>query len=149
MRIRLLSGALALVFFSSAATAVEPWNTFQGNASHSGYVPVSVDPSRSKFLWSVTIPSGQPLNPVTAAEGRVFVTDVGYFSNAGLYVLNAATGGIQWSTTYGDVFSVNPPAYDSGKVYVQTGNHYNDTFLRAYDVATGQSVFQAPHSAQS
>jgi len=88
------------------------------------------------------------LNPVTAAHGRVFVSEIGYFNNPSLYALDTATGDTLWSKSYGSVFSANPPSYAYGNVYIQTGNHASDTYLRAYDAGTGDFVFQTAHAAQ-
>ena len=36
--------------------AQSSWNTYQGNASHNGYVPVSVNPSE-QVAWNATLPA--------------------------------------------------------------------------------------------
>jgi outer membrane protein assembly factor BamB len=137
-----------LAFFLSPTLLNASWNTYQGNAAHNGYVATSQDASQFRVNWQVAAGNGQPLNPVTAADGKVFVSLYGYFSSQGLLTLDAETGGTQWSKNFGSVFSVNPPAYDNGKVYIQTGNHGSDTYLRAYDANTGDLIFQSNHSAQ-
>jgi len=147
MKRRLLVGLFAVVALT-CSTARASWDTYQGNPAHTGYVPVTLDPENFSLRWDRTIRSQYALNPVTAAEGKVFVSELGYFDNAGLFVLDAATGETKWSITYGDIFSVNPPAYGYGNVYVQTGNHGDDTYLRAYNAETGAFVFRSPHTAQ-
>ncbi|HRX85641.1 MAG TPA: PQQ-binding-like beta-propeller repeat protein [Phycisphaerae bacterium] len=130
-----------------AASAAESWSNYQGNPSHTGYTPVTLPTDQFAFRWSRTF-SGA-LNPVTAADGRVFATRQVYFNDVDqLFVLDAKTGATEWTKGFGDVFSVNPPSYAYGNVYLQTGNHSSDTYLRAYDAATGALVFRAPHSAQ-
>jgi outer membrane protein assembly factor BamB len=141
---------LAAPFFLAAVTCDTPtlWSTYQYDAGHSGYVPVSLDPAKFALRWQQTIGDGKPLNPIAVGEGKVFVSNRGYFNDAGLYVHDAENGGALWNVRYGDVFSVNPPAYYDGKVYIQTGNHSTDTYLRAYRADGGDLVFQAAHAAQ-
>jgi len=79
---------------AASARAGEPWPMFQATAAHTGYVPVTLDPSQFALRWQRTLGT-LDLNPVTAADGRVFVSELGYFSDAGLYVLDAGTGDTQ------------------------------------------------------
>ena len=139
---------LALAYGVGLASAAEPWTMFQSDAGHTGYVPVALDPNGFSLRWETQVGGTLTLNPVTAADGKVFVSQLGYFSDAGLFVLKADSGEVLWSTRFGRVFSVNPPSYAYGNVYIQTGNHGSDTYLRAYDAETGVLVFRAPHSAQ-
>ena len=124
------------------------WPMFQANARHTGYLPISVDPASFRFKWSRTFASGLPLNPVSAGEGKVFVTFLSYFANeSNLFALAARDGSTLWSKDFGRVFSVNPPSFAYGAVYVQTGDHASDTYLHAFDAATGDVIFKAPHDA--
>jgi outer membrane protein assembly factor BamB len=139
------SGAL-----NAAGTDVA-WPTYQGNPAHTGYVPVSLKPSTFVLRWTKTIQSGVGLNPVTAAEGKVFVSQLGSYSNPGLYVLDANTGNILWSTNFGRVFSANPPSYGNGNVYIQTCFNLDTggTYLHAFQATTGALVFRSPYGAQA
>ena len=120
-----------------AVSADSPWKMYQGNAAHTGYVPVTLNPTNFTLLWRKTIHSGMPLNPVTAAEGEVFATEFGGFGNIGLYALNAADGNLLWNVNYSNLFSVNPPSYAYGNVYVETGNGFGigESSVRAYQAA--------------
>jgi outer membrane protein assembly factor BamB len=125
------------------------WPMFQGNAAHTGYLPVRLDPASFVPRWQTDVGGAFGLNPVAAGEGRVFVTLRTYFDSVPtLYALDALQGGVVWSKTFAGAFSVNPPSLAYGSVYVQTGNHGNDTWLRAFDAVTGEPVFQSAHSAQ-
>jgi uncharacterized repeat protein (TIGR01451 family) len=151
MIIRIVWYAVVSALLTGMVTvaSADPWTTYQGNASHSGYVPVTLDPNEFTLRWQRTIGSGSmQLNPVASGDGKVFVTESGYFSNQGLYALSAVDGALLWNLNYGSVRSVNPPAYSSGTVYIQTVNHSTDTYLRAYNAATGSLAFQASHAAQ-
>lgn len=125
-----------------------PWPMYQANPAHNGYLPVTLNPTNFALLWSVSINPGIELNPVAAAEGRVFVSQDSYFGSAGLYALAATNGNLLWSTNLGGVFSVNPPSYAYGNVYIQTCDNTPGTYLHAFNAATGAAVFLAPHSAQ-
>lgn len=131
------------------STAAQGWGTYQGNASHTGYVPVSA--TVIQHLWTRTFSS--PLNPVAIERGRVYVSESGRFeSNRGLYAVDTRTGSTVWSyPDFGPVSSVNPPAYANGSVYLQTGKGTSDTlppYLYAFDGATGTPRFRVPFAAQ-
>lgn len=127
----------------------DSWETYQGDERHSGFVPVVLDPSQFSLRWQREVAPGVTLNPITAADDKVFASTLGYFSNGqALFVLDGRDGEPLWSHDFGTPFSVNPPAYGYGNVYIQTGNHSSDTYLWAFDAETGAVVFQSPHAAQ-
>jgi outer membrane protein assembly factor BamB len=141
--------ALTVAWCGAEGYGADPWTMYQGNASHTGYLPVALDPSQFAFKWAKNFGDGHALNPVTAADGKVFASKYVYFNNVdSFFTLDAATGATMWSKNFGSIYSVNPPAYAYGNVYIQTGNHSGDTYLRAYDANTGAFVFRTPHSAQ-
>src|SRR5262245_58807772 len=125
--------------------AVE-WTTYQGNASHTGYNPVSMDTRVFQELWTKTV-STAALNPVTAGQGQVFVTTNAYFGIEQAKSLDARTGTELWSRDFGAIHAVNPPAYANGTVYLQTGGH-EDSFLYALDAATGSVRFRTAYLNQ-
>ncbi|HTO71256.1 MAG TPA: PQQ-binding-like beta-propeller repeat protein [Myxococcota bacterium] len=145
-----LAAALAFALFASAgANAQTSWPTYQYDAAHSGYVPVSLDVSKFALRWQHAVGDGQALNPIAIGDGKLFVSTIGYFSNAGLYVADAQTGNELWRVRYGDVFSVNPPAFHAGRVYIQTGQGFSGSpYLRAYDATTGTLAWQVEFDAQ-
>jgi hypothetical protein len=122
------------------------WTTYQGNASHTGYNPVSMDTRVFQELWSKTV-SSAALNPVTAGDGKVFVTTNAYFGVQQAKSLDARTGSELWSRDFGNIHSVNPPAYAGGTVYLQTGGH-EDSFLWALDATSGAVRFQTAYGNQ-
>jgi len=125
--------------------AVE-WTTYQGNATHTGYNPVSMDTHVFQELWTKTV-SSAALNPVTAGQGQVFVTTNAYFGIEQAKSLDARTGAELWSRDFGAIHSVNPPAYANGTVYLQTGGHA-DSFLYALDAATGSVQYRTAYLNQ-
>jgi outer membrane protein assembly factor BamB len=118
---------------------VQGWQTFQGNAAHTGFVPLDLDPASFTFRWSTYV-GGTP-HPIAAAGGRVFVS--GY--DGTLRALDATNGAPLWSRTFYGI--LNPPACASGKVYVQAGG-YGDSFLWAFDAENGAPLFQSPYGNQ-
>ena len=127
------------------SAAVE-WTTYQGNASHTGYNPVAMDTHVFQELWTKSV-SSAALNPVTAGDGKVFVTTNAYFGIQQAKALDARTGNELWMRDFGSIHSVNPPAYANGTVYLQTGGH-QDSFLYALDAANGSVRFRAAYLNQ-
>jgi hypothetical protein len=125
--------------------AVE-WTTYQGNASHTGYNPVAMDVAVFRELWSKNV-STAALNPVTAGDGKVFVTTNSYFGIQQARSLDARTGAELWMRDFGAIHSVNPPAYGDGTVYLQTGGH-EDSFLYGINATTGTVLFRSAYGNQ-
>jgi hypothetical protein len=128
------------------SAAVE-WTMYQGNAAHTGYNPVSMDVAVFRELWTKTLVAGVALNPVTAGDGKVFVSTNAYFGTQQAKSLDARTGNELWSRDFGPIHSVNPPAYGNGTVYLQTGGH-DDSFLYAIDATTGTVRFRSVYGNQ-
>ena len=127
-------------------TGAVEWTTYQGNASHTGYNPVAMDIRVFRELWSKPV-STAALNPVTAGDGRVFVSTNAYFGVQDAKSLDARTGAEQWSRNFGNIHSVHPPAYADNTVYLQTGGH-GDSFLYALDATTGSVRFKSAYLNQ-
>jgi hypothetical protein len=128
---------------------VPVWSTYQGDASHNGFVPVYLDPTDFAQRWTVSPLSGRALHPVTAADGRVFVSESTYYSaNQTIMALNASDGSIAWENGYGNFSAINPPAYANGTVYVQTSG-WDTAYVRGLDAATGALVFRSSFNDQS
>lgn len=123
------------------------WNTYQGNAAHTGYVSVELNPDQFTLNWETEVNGSTPLNPVTAANGQVFVSTLTYFGDQYLFALNSNTGDIDWHKEYPGFHSVHPPATANDIVYMTTGGH-GDTFLWAYDAITGDLIFKSPFGNQ-
>jgi len=134
------------IFSSSASVASDQWAMNQANASHTGYVPVTINPSDITFRWKKTVGSSA-LSPVTVAQNQIYVSIPGYFGVQHIYAIKK-DGTLAWGKSFSNIYSVNPPSYANGKVYVQTGNHDSDTYLRAYSASSGNLIFQSPHAAQ-
>ena len=127
-------------------TGAVEWTTYQGNARHTGYNPVTMDTHAFGELWTKTV-STAALNPVTAGDGKVFVTTSSYFGIQQARALDARTGAELWMHDFGGIHAVNPPAYANNTVYLQTGGH-EDSFLWAFDATSGSVKFQSAFANQ-
>ena len=123
-------------------SAAADWPTFQGNAGHNGFVAVTIDPLAFNERWVIDIGAGG-LNPVAAADGKLFVT-TGY---GFVTVLDANTGARKWTYALGG--GTNPPAYGNGTLFVATTFTGSGTaFLWGFDPNTGVIRFRSPYPTQ-
>lgn len=127
--------------------AVAEWTTFQGNPSHTGYQPLTLDPSKFKELWVSPVQPGAALNPSVAGGGAIYVSSNTYFGVQKLYALNASTGSVVWSHDFGSIHGVHPPAYANGAVYVTTSGN-TDAFLYAFKATDGTFLHRSPYGNQ-
>jgi hypothetical protein len=135
----------------AAWTDAPEWSTFQGNAAHTGYVPVTISPDQIKLRWkSAAISQSQSAfgyaSPATMAIGN------GMFYGAGPAVLKARKefdGSVVWSYDVSGLQfpSVNPPAFANGSVYMAAGQQWS-TYMFGLDAATGTVQFKTPMGSQ-
>ena len=148
----LYSGASATVdYLLNVIAPTGDWETHQREAAHSGYVPITLNPSRFSVAWEwAKDPDPEPIggiNAVVTANGMVYVSTDVYFGQGILYALSESAGTENWRTSLGMMPAMNPPATSNGVVYVATTGHA-DTFLWALDAQTGDLIFKAPFEAQ-
>jgi len=126
------------------------WSTFQGNAAHTGYVPVTLDPDQFGTRWQLTVPSfvyfnGQfNLATVTTAGGSFFIAGGNAVTAHSEY-----DGSQLWRYDFSGLPfpSSNPPAVSDGTVYVAAGQQ-SSTFFFALKASDGSVVFRSPMSSQ-
>lgn len=123
------------------------WATYQGNARHTGFVPVTADPVAFRELWVRRPVGNNRLNPMTEGGGRLFVSNQAYGGAQKLAALDARTGATAWTHDFGGIYSVDPPAYADGRVYVTTGGH-GDSYLYGFDAAAGTVAFRSSYGNQ-
>lgn len=128
---------------------VAEWSTFQGNASHTGYVAASPDPNRFSTRWRGPALNNQAsfggaVQTLTTSGGRIFLA-----YGTTLYALREHDAGETWRYDFGSLQypSVNPPATGNGMVFIAAGQQ-TSTFMYAFSDATGALVFRAPMSSQ-
>jgi putative Ig domain-containing protein/putative pyrroloquinoline-quinone-binding quinoprotein len=126
------------------------WATFQGNAAHTGYVPVTLDPNQFSTRWQISVPAFLYFN------GRfnlaTVTTEGGNFYMSGANAVTARReydGSNLWSYSFSGLPfpSTNPPAVSNGIVYVAAGQQ-SSTYMFAFDATNGSKLFQSAMSSQ-
>lgn len=134
-----------------AASVTPDWQTHQGNAAHTGHVPVTLDPARFAYAWEWRRSTSGVLgfiNAVVTEGDRVFVTDDEYHGSlTSLYALNETDGSLAWRQDFINYPALNPPAVANGIVYTATTGHEN-TFLWAFRANDGTPVFRSAFAGQ-
>lgn len=138
----------------SALADAPDWETFQGNAQHTGYVPVSLDPSafNRRWTWAASALQGVVLRPSTIATGggMLFVSTALNFNSRGnsITAYRESDGSKVWSYSFDGLSlpQANPPAYAGGRVFVAAGAQ--GTTMFAFDGASGTLLFKAAMNSQ-
>jgi hypothetical protein len=136
-------------------TALTPWSgasdwtMYQGNAAHTGFVPVTLDPNSFSTRWqgpTINDATGYSTNPqtLTTSDGQIYI---GY-SNI-LYALKESDSSQAWQYSFASLQfpSVNPPSVANGTVYVAAGQQ-GSTYMFAFDAVDGSLVFKSAMSSQ-
>jgi hypothetical protein len=139
----------------TAWPGVSGWETFQRNAAHTGYVPVTLDASKfaTRWLWVPPLLQGLASDPTMAVATNGLV-----YANAGLllYALRESDGSVAWTQDLTNVVppdpfthfhNLNPPAVHGGTVYLATSG-WNDTFIFGFNALTGVQEFQTAFLSQ-
>ena len=125
------------------------WNTYQGNAGHTGYVSTSVDPNDFSTRWQ-----GPSLNnyagysaisqTLTTNGGKIFIA-----YGTSIYALKEHDASQVWTYGFNGLTfpSVNPPAEGNGMVFIAAGQQ-GTTYLYAFDEADGTLNFKSQMSSQ-
>jgi outer membrane protein assembly factor BamB len=127
------------------------WQTHQAGAAHRGYVGMLLDPQKFAKAWEWSRPPGtEPIggiNPVTTANGMVYVSDDVYFGTASLRALDESTGAEVWTRSFGSVPALNPPAVSGRRVHAAVTGH-EATSLWTFDARTGAFIRSVPFEGQ-
>jgi len=133
----------------AAWSNVPDWTMFQGNAAHTGYVPVDLDPNNFSTRWQTPALEIQGtwnanLNTLTTSDGQLFIGG----GNV-LYARKEFDGATVWHYDFtGLQFpSVNPPAVANGVVYVAAGQQWS-TYMFAFNAIDGSLVFKSQMTSQ-
>lgn len=131
-------------------TDVPDWTTFQGNAAHTGYVPVELKPDQFSLRWK----TGPISNDTESYFGysATLAASKGLFYGASGKLLKARKefdGSIVWTYDFSTLTdpSVNPPAVADGVVYMTT-HRYGSSFMFGFDAASGTVRFKTPMSGE-
>jgi len=136
------------------ATGLPEWETFQGNAAHTGLVPVTLDSTTFTTKWSWTLPGSNDgyahnISPVTTGSGKGILSVSGTnMSSGSLFALSESDGSVAWQHDLGPVFSAGDPAVFGGRTFLVTIGTSENTYLQAFSVSDGSPIFQSPITSQ-
>lgn len=134
---------------TTTASGLPEWETFQGNAGHTGYVPVTLDSTHFRSRWTWTAPAGVgTLGPATTGSGRLALSASGYSVADTLFVLNESDGSPAWSHDFGIQFALDDPGIYSGRVFVASTDENEHTSMWAFDLQNGDTKFQTRFMSQ-
>lgn len=134
----------------SALTGAGDWAMHQGNAAHTGFVPVTLDATKFNRRWKWTLAGSseiRDISPVVTSNGRVYAVISGRFAVSNLLALNEHDKTEAWNYNFGSIFTANPPAVGDGRVFVATSGHA-DTFMWSFNESSGTSASKVPFSSQ-
>ena len=140
-------------FAYTASVKLGDWTTFQRDAAHSGFVNVTLDPSRFARIWSWSRPAGDPepiggINAVSTGGGSVFVTKDVYFGQGAVYALDENDGSPKWTYAMGPMASTGPAAFSAGMVYAPSTDPAENCVVWAIEATTGLYKFKMPSGCQ-
>lgn len=109
----------------SRSISASDWETLQGNAAHTGYVDIALDPSRISQRWQWTAPNN--ITPAVVANGLVYVSSANNFpdsqtsySDGTLFAINESDGTTVWQHDFGADTTMSPPGVSGHKVVVSS-----------------------------
>jgi outer membrane protein assembly factor BamB len=137
-------------------TALSPWTNapdwtmFQGNAAHTGMVPVDLNPDQFTTRWTKSITAMPGFNgnfdlaTVTTSNGIAYLAGGNLLS-----AFNENDGSSVWQYDFSGLPfpSTNPPAVSAGVVYIAAGQQ-SSTYLFAFDATTGTQLFRSKMNSQ-
>lgn len=120
------------------------WTTIGGNARHTGYVPLRLDPARLSQRWAHSYPSGKPQMEATRPvlqDGVAFML-VKYSLGNTLRAIEEASGKLLWEANPESMCYATPVAVAAGKVFMGTSNcMFGSGSLLAYEQKTGKLLY--------
>jgi hypothetical protein len=141
----------------SSSGGLPDWSTFQGNAAHTGYVPVTVSPDSVTTRWTIPVDPlyvdltfNEPLRQdLVSTGGLIYTASSQYLTSGVLQAWKESDGTQVWQYSLpGLTYPVaNPPAVAGGIVYMAAG-HQTATVMFAFNAADGSVVYQSPMSSQ-
>ena len=153
------SGGAAAVNLSklSALPGAPDWATFQGNAAHTGFVPVTLQASafNRRWTWSPGSSAGVMWQPsaMTTGMGMFYISSGAEWINQQspheVLAYKEDDGSLVWHHSFADLEypSTNPPAFSGGRVFIAAGSQ-DSTYMFAFDAATGTMDFQSRMASQ-
>ncbi|MCC7407685.1 MAG: PQQ-binding-like beta-propeller repeat protein [Phycisphaeraceae bacterium] len=153
--------ALSCACLAIPCLAQSSWSTLQGNAAHSGYVPVALDAEHFDPLWEINFNAGSSrydfYGPTVAiGDGKVFLTTRDLSTRLDrIAAHDLFTGNLVWAGDINtDQCGLAAPAFDNGVVYAHAYGHSSTSGptppprMLGYNSANGQPLFSTAHSGQ-
>lgn len=139
----------------AALAGAADWGTFQANARHDGYVPVTLNPAAFTARWKMYAPAAAgsqvAWSTIATGGGRLYMTYGNWVSNssAAITAYSESDGSKVWTHSFQDLTypSTNPPAYANGQVYASAGSQQS-TAMFGFDAATGNQLFKTQMASQ-
>ncbi|MBS0419797.1 MAG: PQQ-binding-like beta-propeller repeat protein [Proteobacteria bacterium] len=135
-------------------TDLPEWSMFQGNAAHTGFVPLTVNPDKVTTRWTaasddVSGTNGSQKQNLTTANGLFYVVSSGYLDSGVVHAKRESDGTEVWSYNFNGLAypNANPASVSGGVVYVPAG-HQQDTYMFAFNAADGSVEYRAPMTSQ-
>jgi hypothetical protein len=135
-------------------TGAPDWSTVQGNAGHTGYVPVRVSPDQFTLRWktggnAVWHPWHVPKPNLVTSNGMLYVVSSEYLAGGVLYAKREQDGTEAWRFEVSGMTdpAANPAAVANGVVYFAAG-HQSETYLFARNAADGTAVYRSDMTSQ-
>ncbi len=132
----------------NAVSGAADWAMFQGNAAHTGYVPIGLDPNQFSARWEIQSTgsyasySNPPIsNTIATSNGRIFQA-----SGTSLFARNEFDGSTAWQydtsvlPSIAPIHQVNPPSVVNGTVYMVAGSQQY-TYLMGFGATNGNINF--------
>jgi outer membrane protein assembly factor BamB len=131
---------------------LQDWQTHQRNASHTGYVHVTLDPTKFAKAWEWRSPlvngHNYSISPIATGEGNVYLTSGAYGSNGVAYGFNENTGAQIWKTDIPYMSYNGTPAYSNGKVHIPIVGSSQNHAVYTFEATTGNYLFKSIYYSQ-
>ena len=143
----------------SAWTDAPEWSTFQGNAAHTGFVPVDINPALITSRWRI-MGTGDTISDYSGYPQTITAT-AGQFYQSGPHTLHARSefdGSLVWQHDFTAIDpatnlpelaypSANPPGIYGDTVYLEAGQQ-SSTYFYAFNAATGARRYRTLMKSQ-
>lgn len=135
------------------------WGMEQGNAAHTGYVPVTLNPANFTPRWrwantgtgiltsQVVVENGTAFVVVADDPGRPHV--IGDYDYTQLIALDEADGAEKWNYEISGLTDPFQPAVANGKIYFAHGSYSYNSILTALSADSGVALFNKSMSPAS
>jgi len=137
---------------SSAGSARALWSTYQGNAAHTGVLPMTVNPEKFHVLWTKNLAEKTQEHDWSVTFDAAVTDKMIYVSThntmtsvSTLSAVQVSTGDIAWQIPLDYSQGITAPAYANNKIFIAQGG-VNQPNLRAYDAESGKLLFLIPIS---